>query len=247
MKKILALFLVTVLMAAFYVPMSASGAGLYGYEFLEDGTICLTEYNRFDETVLLPSEIDGYTVSALGDCLFLRNIYIRKVVIPGTVKTIGRAAFQESCIEQVILPEGLQTIGERAFFGCYELNKLVIPPSVEEIGYHALGFGYYQDPAEPDLIPGSVGVREEFVLIGDNSPTAKTYAEESNVAFRDINSFGKGDADFNDILNTADARFLLRYVLEGYIHVWTVADMNDNGIADTTDVRLILSPERYLF
>lgn len=57
---------------------------------------------------------------------------IKKLVVPRTVQTISRCAFDGSDIEEIILPDGLTTI-EYKTFGYSALKKIVIPESVTEI------------------------------------------------------------------------------------------------------------------
>ena len=240
MKKLTALWVVLCLVLSGIGTVSAEEAALYSYEVLADGTARLTGCNDLGETVVLPAEIDGYKISEIGEMLFLRNGYVRTVVIPDGVRVIGAGAFQETRIEQVFLPEGLGVIDMQAFFACVELDRLVIPSTVTSIGEHAVGFGYYVDPAYPDLIPGAVGVREAFTLIADDNAYAEEYAASLGIACKTPADFPLGDTDYNGSANAADGRELLSNVLKGYVSRWTVSDMNRNGIADTSDVRLLL-------
>lgn len=57
---------------------------------------------------------------------------VKKLVVPRTVQTISRCAFDGSDIEEIILPDGLTTI-EYETFGYSALKKVVIPESVTEI------------------------------------------------------------------------------------------------------------------
>ncbi|MBQ4617976.1 MAG: leucine-rich repeat protein [Clostridia bacterium] len=242
MKRGIGLLLTLALLMLSAMPVTAEDqALLYEYELLEDGTVRLTEINDLSEVMVIPDTVYGYTVSELGDCLFLRRSNLRTVVVPDTVRVIGAGAFQETRIEQVFLPEGLEIIERQAFFCCPELKQVVIPSTVTSIGEHALGFGYYQDPAYPDLIPGSVGVREDFTLISDGSEAAEIYAAQTGVSLHVTTDYQPGDADFDGAVTSRDARTLLSVLIHEYTRRWTVADMNGNGVVDTTDVRLLLT------
>ena len=57
------------------------------------------------------------------------------VVIPSTVKSIGRYAFRGcSAMTSVTIPEGVTSIGDSAFDGCSALASVTIPGSVTSIG-----------------------------------------------------------------------------------------------------------------
>jgi len=50
---------------------------------------------------------------------------------------IGDAAFHQSYIKTLTIPNSVLSIGQQAFQGCYNLTSIVIPNSVEKIGYRA--------------------------------------------------------------------------------------------------------------
>lgn len=65
-----------------------------------------------DTDILIPSDIDGYSVSEIGSKAFASCKQITSLIIPNTVKTIGT----------------------RAFYGCMGLTEMHIPSSVTNIG-----------------------------------------------------------------------------------------------------------------
>ncbi len=92
-------------------------AGLqYGVKYTttpnDDGTVTLSKLENATGEVILPSVINGKTVTVLGPELLYENVWVTSVVIPDTVKTIHTTAFA----------------------GCTKLTKVVIPSSVTEIG-----------------------------------------------------------------------------------------------------------------
>ncbi len=121
-----------------------------------DGTASVTGFNEdeMDEDVTILSKLPmetAYTVTSIANRAFQSGYWdrdkwdwvytsggkIKSVTIPGTVKTIGRAAFL-GCIslKSVVLGDGIETIGYDSFEGS-GLISLNIPGSVKKINYRA--------------------------------------------------------------------------------------------------------------
>ncbi|MCR5600754.1 MAG: leucine-rich repeat protein [Ruminococcus sp.] len=121
--------------------ISASAAISYGdweYEVnvLDPHTVTLTKYNGNDEYVFIPENIDGHTVTKLGEGLFQGNTIITRVAIPQAVDKIGDYAFANTPnLESVSLSTVLDEIGDHAFFNSGISNILI--PSANVIGCNA--------------------------------------------------------------------------------------------------------------
>ena len=76
----------------------------------------ITEYTGTDNCVVLPDEIDGETVTVLGDYAFSRNL----------------------AVEEIWLPEGLKEVGRYAFYRCRNLKKLALGNQLLDMGGGAL-------------------------------------------------------------------------------------------------------------
>ena len=61
------------------------------------------------------------------------------MTIPGNVITIGKRAFADNYLNNVIITEGVITIGESAF-AFNEITSITIPVSVEGIEKNAFGY-----------------------------------------------------------------------------------------------------------
>ena len=81
------------------------------------------------------SSIDGVVFSKdLTKLVAFPSAYPNKhYAVPNTTKVIGFAAFMDSRIESIDLPEGLTTIGEWAFDGS-DIRRIDIPNSVDSVG-----------------------------------------------------------------------------------------------------------------
>ena len=131
----------------------------------------IEKYNGKEKNVVIPKEIDGYTVVRVRG--FVSNPYIKSVTLPSTVKVIGCSAFQ-NCknLSSVKLNNGLEKIEESAFFLCPKLRTLTIPKSVKEIERWAIGF--YQEPYDKEFI-----CYKDFILKCYKGSAAEKYAHSS--------------------------------------------------------------------
>lgn len=88
----------------------------------------------------------------------------KKVVIPGSVTTIGKKAFMNKDeIEEVIISDSVKVIDDEAFMFCYNLKSVTIPGSVTTLGKNA----FRDCSALIDLvIPDSVEIIGCYALYG---------------------------------------------------------------------------------
>ncbi len=105
-------------------------------------------YSGSSEEVRIPESVEiGGTkcaVTGIGSGAFNGNPRLRRIVIPDTVREIGRYAFFRcGALESVGLPDGLRSIGEGAFCKCCRLSAPSFPRTLESIGPQAfLGCGF---------------------------------------------------------------------------------------------------------
>ena len=89
----------------------------------KDGTLTITEYKGDDSSVIIPSKINGKKVTAIGESVFQSNYDLLSVVISEGITTIGRLAFW-NCknLEKIIVPSSVNSI-DYAFWGCVKLTE----------------------------------------------------------------------------------------------------------------------------
>ena len=152
-KKLISIILSVMLMLGI-MPLTAvvssggtlgitSKDGCWKYIVLDDGTISICSgnireaaYLDTEKQVVVPSRIDGYTVTEIGAYAFCQT-EVNGVEIPEGVTAIGDYAFAGACLVEIFLPSTLKTIGEDAFFGNSVLKRVVLPDGVTEIGARA--------------------------------------------------------------------------------------------------------------
>ena len=118
------------------------------YTVREDGTAMITDYSarfwddsdpNFSIEINVPSEINGHTVTAIGDrALREGRTKISGITLPPTIKEIGNRAIYGRYLKYLKLNDGLEVIKDFAIDCGDELETLVIPESVKYIGSEAI-------------------------------------------------------------------------------------------------------------
>jgi hypothetical protein len=92
-------------------------------------------------TVTIPSELEKLPVTIIAQNAFLNHVFLRTVVLPETVKEIGRTAFS-GCINltSITLPVTIESIGNSAFWGCKSLKSITIGRDTK-LGINAIPAG----------------------------------------------------------------------------------------------------------
>lgn len=264
-KKVLSLVVaLSMLSALVLVPLPASAAtsGDFSYTVNDDGTATITKYTGKDTEVTVPGEIDGYTVTVIGNGAFGGNQTIRKVVLPDSLEVIGNAAFQSSSLSfidfgnckvttigegalldtkliYVNLPSSVTTIQRAAFNLCPDLAYLRIPHTVTSI-YEGTSIFLYK--------------KDLLTIVGCANSAAQTFAEEYGVTFATIpctdHTYSSGactccnillgDLNKDGVVNTDDYTIIIGYVNDpSTCPDLSIADVNQDGVLDIND-RLFL-------
>lgn len=119
----------------------------------------------------IPDKIKGIEVTGIRDRAFA-NITLKSFKLPDSIRYIGKEAFRESDIKELVLPENLQVIDDRAFQYANNLEgTLEIPENVEYIGQNAFQSNYLTN----------IIFHESLEVIEDG---AFLYSELENVEFK---------------------------------------------------------------
>ena len=119
----------------------------------------------------IPDKIKGIEVTAIRDRAFA-NVTFKTIKLPDSIKYIGKEAFRESDIKELILPKNLEVIDNRAFQYANNLEgTLEIPESVKYIGQNAFQSNYLTSI----VFPESIEIIEDGAFL---------YSELENVEFK---------------------------------------------------------------
>ncbi|MBR3805185.1 MAG: leucine-rich repeat domain-containing protein [Clostridia bacterium] len=101
----------------------------------------LTDYGSELSRIIIPNQINGTTITSIGENAFSNCGLLTSVEIPKSVTNIGNAAFL-GCkwLTNIEMPNNVTSIGDRAFYLCYSLTSIEIPNSVKSIGKEAFAF-----------------------------------------------------------------------------------------------------------
>lgn len=118
------------------------------YTVREDGSAMITSYSakfwydpdpNFSVELNIPSEIDGHTVTAIGNGALRESATkISGITLPPTIKEIGNRAIDCRYLKYLKLNDGLEVIKDYAINCGDLLETLVIPESVKYIGDEAI-------------------------------------------------------------------------------------------------------------
>ena len=128
-KRNISILMIILMLISLFTPSSLKAADS---NFIIKKAV-LIKYTGNEKTVRIPKG-----VKKIGAKAFYGNIGIEKVIMPSTVKTIGKEAFS-NCrnLQSIKLPKGIKKVENKAFANCSSLEKIIIPESMKSIGSKA--------------------------------------------------------------------------------------------------------------
>ena len=283
-KKVSIVFIVFMCILFFSSSIKAEEPVVYysftdGFKFIinDDGkkTCTIVGYESGIYTNIIPDEINGYTVTRIGDGAFKDKIQITgQLSLPDTIVSIGSEAFR-SCtnLTRISLPKSVKTIGDRAFYSCDSLENINLG-SVEILGnsvfYRCTNF----ENKNID-IPNTVKELGERVFAFSNIETIKFISKNAPTVSENTFLFFDGDViipkdregyigtgwngaivdgvkltgdlDDDGRVNANDAAISLDLYKYGNVtdEDIDIADINRDGVINANDAALILDIYKY--
>ena len=134
MKKIFSTILAAMILLS-AVPASALTANeslpLLYYEINGD-KVTITGAEFEVESLTIPESIEGYTVTAIADYAFNNRSFLKEIILPETITSIGLYAFAFSSITSINIPVGVTSIPEGAFSDCLYLKTVYYSGTSEQ-------------------------------------------------------------------------------------------------------------------
>lgn len=105
---------------------------------IKNNEVIITKYKGKETVVTVPDEIEGVTVTVIGEYAFYNCKNLKEITLSNSITEIDKSAFK-SCINltKINFPFSLTIIREHAFFFCKNLKEMNIPNSLTNIGYSA--------------------------------------------------------------------------------------------------------------
>lgn len=100
----------------------------YKEEFVIEKGV-LREYNGHSRRVVVP---EG--VTELGDRVFAFREWINEIVLPSTLRRIGRRAFFNGAFGRIVIPASVREVARRAFENCKHLEEAVFEGEKIKLG-----------------------------------------------------------------------------------------------------------------
>lgn len=119
---------------------------------LKDGTLRIDDYKGIDSDVVIPSEIDGKSVTVIGEGVFKGDSlsgddkikktklqkdvikHIKSITLPETIIRIEKEAFCWCPMNKIIMSDNIEYIGDNAFNCCKNLKIMNWPKNLKAIG-----------------------------------------------------------------------------------------------------------------
>lgn len=111
------------------------------YEMQGTGAVLAAYLTSDVSAVVIPPEIEGKPVIAVGNRCFINHSEIEAIRFPSTLTRIGDSAFA-MCkgLRELILPDLVQEIGPYAFRDCRGLQKVVLPAKLKVLRFGTFAF-----------------------------------------------------------------------------------------------------------
>ena len=143
-----------------------AGAETYGdfqYSALDDGTVEITGYNGSAEKVDIPAEIDGKSVTSIGNRAFNGCTSLTSITIPNSVTEIGSGAFS-SCtsLTSIKIPDSVMQIGDYVFLGCTNLIEIEVETDNK---FYSSDKGVLFNKNKTEIICYPAGIKDTIYLI----------------------------------------------------------------------------------
>ncbi len=120
------------------IPYDGSTDSTYFDYEIDNDKITICGLNKQKTDLIIPSQINGFPVSAIESYAFYNNKKLKSITINSNITEINEATF-ENCtnLKTVYLNSPVKYIGDEAFAGCKSLSSIKLPKQLISIGRSA--------------------------------------------------------------------------------------------------------------
>ena len=159
------------------------GNSTYTYTILTDDTIKITKYKGTDESIVIPSEIDGKKVTVIGSSAFYGFKSLKNIEIPDGITSIENYAFCQCwSITSLSVPESVTSIGTGAFRFCGDLKEIKLPSNLT-----VLSDSLFRDDAKLEYITFGDAEKTDTVIIPETVQKIGNYVFMNCEKIKNIN------------------------------------------------------------
>ncbi len=248
-KIILSILLVLILLSTLCTDCFEAYGEAYSKEVFTDGdwhycvddknNITITKYSGNLTSAVVPDHINNRAVTAIGTAAFFDSP-VEQITLPDSLERVDWWAFYGcKSLESVQFGKGVRTIGYGAFMNCKSLKSVELPMSVNSIGDDAFAVRCKVRKNIKDIYSHKMISKEEystdfdFEIIGYSGTAAEKYAEEHLLHFSKAGSIMYGDADLNGVVDDSDVGAVQKYI-DGKISFSDIQLCNADVNGDST-------------
>lgn len=145
------------------------------YEKLNDQYIRITKFSKPEKKLIIPNEIDDFTVTEIGKDIFItkEKSIIEEICLPETIECLNEYAFYDlKYLKKINIPSTMKKLSSFSIFTCPDLASLYIPTTVQILEDYSVGFMYEH---------GRAYKQNYFTFICEENSIALEYATKYNL------------------------------------------------------------------
>lgn len=220
-----ALLLVLLLPCVFANADNKGRSGLFSYSIRGNGTAEITGFNwdGNNGSVYIPSMIDGYTVTSIGEKAFYTSETYKSgvdITLPNTITTIGDKAFYDAPVTIINIPSSITYIGKGAFADCYLLENFNVAP--DQTTYTVMD-GVLYNKVTKELVCYPYMMMKKGVSIPKGIKSIGDYACYGGYARSERN---KGNGIYNGTIPKVDIPETVTTIGDYAFYGWRILEIN---------------------
>lgn len=211
-----------------FVRAETNTEGYYTYTVTNGEATIVSVSDTISGDQTLPTALGGYPVTAIGERAFYAHDQLQSIVLPATLETIGKGAFEKcTALTTVTMAEGLVTIGTEAFWRCTRLSEIRIPDTVKDVqqnafgscvclktaqigsGVETLGMGAFAGCTMLSSVSLSEGLRTIEDCVFSDCPALRTITVPNSVTAMGREVFSRSGVEQNQSLRDSDGMLFL--------------------------------------